>query len=87
MDNQTDHIVLGGALPLLNFTWFNERLGNLNGFDGFAPRTLYPEAVFGTGVKNVTNLLLIVDCLQEQQIGLAPYFNPYILGDYEVMLN
>jgi len=65
VDNQTDHILLGGALPLLNFTWFNERLGNLDGFDGFAPRTLYPEAIFGTGLKNVTNLLLIVDCLQE----------------------
>lgn len=28
-----------------------------------------------------------MDCAYEQKIGMAPYFNPYILGDSEIMLN
>ena len=82
-----DNILLGGAVNLLNFTWYNERLGSLPGFDGFTPRTTWPSSVIGANQKNVTNILLIIDSLHEQQIGLAPFFNPYIIGNYEVMLN
>ncbi len=58
----------------------------MEGFNGFTPRTIYPNSVFGANTLNVTNLLLVVDCLQEQRIGLAPNFNPYILAQDEVML-
>lgn len=56
-------------------------------FDGFAPRTLWPTIALGTNTTNTTNLVLVIDCAQEQKIGLAPYFNPYILGAYQVMLS
>ena len=56
-------------------------------FDGFSPRTLWPSVTLGTNSTNSTNLVLIIDCVQEQKIGLAPYFNPYILGANEVMLS
>jgi hypothetical protein len=82
-----DNIELGGSANLLNFTWYNERLGSLPNFDGFTPRTTWPSSVIGANQKNVTNILLIIDSLHEQEIGLAPFFTPYIIGDYEVMLN
>ena len=56
-------------------------------FDGFTPRTLWPSITLGTNTTNTTNLIMVLDCVQEQRIGLAPYFNPYILGAYEVMLS
>lgn len=74
---------------MLNFDWYNNTLWDLPGFTGFTPRTIWPASVFtnpdDTSLE-VTNILLVVDCLQEQKIGLAPDFNPYILGDSEVMM-
>ena len=87
MKSYGDYVLLGGTLPLLNFTWYNEHLGSLPAFDGFTPRTTWPSSVIGANQKNVTNILLILDSLHEQEIGLAPFFNPYIIGNYEVMLN
>ena len=57
-----------------------------NGFDGFTPRNIYPEITIGVPGQNATNLLLIIDSSREQEIGLAPNFNPFILGEDEVML-
>lgn len=81
--------MIDGELPVLNFDWYNNTLWDLPGFTGFTPRTIWPASVFtnpdDTSLE-VTNILLVVDCLQEQKIGLAPDFNPYILGDSEVMM-
>jgi hypothetical protein len=38
------------------------------------------------GSENVTSILLVLDTANEQKIGLAPHFNPYILAKNEVML-
>lgn len=56
-------------------------------FDGFTPRTPWPSITLGTSTTNTTNAILVLDCVQEQKIGLAPNFNPYILGAGEVMLS
>ena len=70
----------------LNFTYFNESLYGLPGFDGFTPRSIYPTAFVAFEEKNATNVLLVIDTEREQSIGLAPLFNPYILGINEIML-
>jgi ABC-type antimicrobial peptide transport system permease subunit len=85
--NEGDHYLIEGEVPVLNFDWYKEKLSGLSGFNGFTPRTLYPNSVFSHNSLNVTNLLLVIDCKQEVQIGLAPEFNPYILGLDEVMVN
>jgi hypothetical protein len=87
--NEGDHFLIAGELPVLNFKWYNETLYNLPGFNGFTSRTLYPDSLFSNRdypEKSVTNILLIVDSEWEQKIGLAPRFNPYIIGYDEVML-
>ena len=85
--SEGDHIVIDSTVSVLNFTWYNNTLFGLEGFNGFTPRTIYPNAIFEKGTRNATNILLIIDCAQEQQIGLAPLFNPFILGQDQVMLN
>lgn len=84
--NNGDHFLINGQLNVLNFDWYNATFFGLEGFNGFTPRTIYPSSHFFNGLQTVTNLLLVIDCLQEAQIGLAPNFNPYILGKDEVML-
>jgi hypothetical protein len=84
--NNGDHFLINGQLNVLNFDWYNATFFGLEGFNGFTPRTIYPSSQFFNGLQTVTNLLLVIDCLQESQIGLAPDFNPYILGKDEVML-
>ena len=82
-----DSIEVNGIYSFLNYTYYNETLSGLTQYDGFAPRSFWPSVSLKTKQANTTNLLLIVDCAYEQKIGMAPYFNPYILGDYEIMLN
>jgi hypothetical protein len=84
--NEGDHYIIDGSIPLLNFKWYNETLSNMPGFNGFASRTIYPDSKFRYESKEVTNILLIIDSSWEQQIGLAPQFNPYLLGRSQVML-
>ena len=84
--SEGDHYLIDGVLPVLNFDWYNQKLANLTGFNGFTPRTIYPDSVFSHNSLNVTSLLLVIDCEQEVQIGLAPDFNPYILGLDQVMV-
>ncbi len=86
MVSEGDHYLIDGVLPVLNFDWYNQKLSGLSGFNGFTSRTIYPDSVFSYNSLNVTSLLLVIDCQQEVQIGLAPSFNPYILGLDQVML-
>lgn len=58
----------------------------MEGFDGFTARTLMPSAFVSYEKKNSTNVLLVLDTAHEQSIGLAPLFNPMILGINEVLL-
>jgi len=87
--NEGDHYLVAGEIPVLNFDWYNQTLYNLPGFNGFTSRTIYPDSLFlnrDYPERNVTNILLIINSEWEQKIGLAPQFNPYILGFDEVML-
>lgn len=66
IQNNGDHVIVDSFYTFLNFTYFNQSLYGLDGFDGFTPRTLYPSAAIGFEDKNATNILLIVDSAQEQ---------------------
>jgi hypothetical protein len=60
-----DSLGINGAITLLNFTWYNNTLFGLTQYEGFTPRTLYPNSIVGTNSTNTTNLMMIADCLQE----------------------
>ena len=87
IQSEGDHVLIDGMLPLLNFTWYKDRLAHLPGFNGFTPRTIWPDAIVGSPTQNVTNIMLVIDCAQEVEIGLAPNFNPFILDRNEIMIN
>jgi hypothetical protein len=61
IENNGDHIVVDNYYTFLNFTYFNQSLFGLEGFDGFTPRSLYPSAYVAYGEKNATNVLLVLD--------------------------
>jgi hypothetical protein len=87
-DDEPDHISVGG-LSFLNFDYFNRKLSNLTGFEGFTPRhTLI------TRLRNVRNplfntssLFLIVDSKREVDIGLGRYFSQTVLGDSDIIVS
>jgi hypothetical protein len=65
IENNGDHIVVDNIYTFLNFTYFNQSLYGLEGFDGFTPRSLYPSAYIAFEDKNATNVLLVLDTDQE----------------------
>ena len=68
IDSYQDHIevsVNGMQVSLLKFEYFNNRLKELGGFEGFTPRSIWPEVIIGANGLNSTNLLLIIDSAKE----------------------
>lgn len=85
--NNGDSLTINdGLYNFLNFTYYNKSLFGLEGFQGFTSRSFFPNAELDFGSENVTSILLVLDTANEQKIGLAPHFNPYILAKNEVML-
>lgn len=84
-----DHVTINFknySFPLLKYSYYNQRLQNLSGFDGFAPRTLWPDIKIMANNQTSTNVLLVINTTHEVNIGLGPDFPPIILGKDEVIL-
>ena len=61
-----DHILINNTIPILRTDYFTSRLNNLDNFDGFSPRWIFPQTrmVKATDVEHekvATQTMLIID--------------------------
>ena len=71
-----DHIMVNGTVPIMRTDYFTQRLSNLDDFDGFAPRWIFPQTrmVLPGDISHThvaTQTMLIIDTKREIKIGVG----------------
>ena len=68
--------------------YFQDRLQDLEDFDGFLPRWILPRTTIYSPWNGLdaTQMLMITDSAWEVKIGVAPQFPPNLLGVADIMI-
>lgn len=87
-----DHILINDTFPILRTDYFTSKLNNLDNFDGFSPRWIFPQtrmvkATDHDHEKVATQTMLIIDSLEEIKIGVGlNSWPPAILEKKEIQI-
>ena len=83
-----DHVLVNNTFPIMRARYFQEKLEDLDDFDGFAPRWILPRTQIHSPENglNATQIMIILDTAWEVKVGVAPNFPPTILGSQEIMI-
>lgn len=82
-DEGSDTVKFGSqAFPLFNFTYMDQKLKDIDGFDGFAPRYTLVTKLTKDDKKThlkTSAVLFIIDSKREIDIGLGRYFSQKVI--------
>ena len=81
-----DHINIDGKIPVLRVPYYEERLKDLESFDGFVARWYIPGESLTFSKTNTTAIItiMIIDTAKEIKVGMGYNWAPVVLGRNEM---
>lgn len=83
-----DHINIDGTIPVMRVPYYNERLDDLESFDGFVARWYIPGEKLYFKKSDTTAIItvMILDTAKEIKVGVGYDWPPVVLGRNEMQL-